>query len=118
MMLKSMLLAVGLLACMAVPAYADHRYVDTETLYGWCKPYAVGNASVGRLCAGYISAILDVLAHNLSVHHHRACVPEYVSLADLRAIVVKTLESRPKEADRDGHDWVAQAFAENYPCKR
>ena len=116
-----MTLVAVLLPCMlrsmAAPAYAEHRYVDTETLYGWCEPYALGNASVGRLCAGYISAISDILSHNISIHEHRACIPEHVTLFDLRAVVVKTFESRPKDADKDGHDWVAQAFAENYPCE-
>lgn len=113
-----MTLVAILLPCMAAPAYADHRIVDTETLSGWCEPYALGNASVGRLCAGYIMAISDILAHDLSVHEHRACIPEHVGLFDLRDIVVTTLENRPKDADKNGHDWMAQAFAENYPCKR
>ena len=117
-MLKSIALATALLPCMAVPAYADHRYVDTETLYGWCKPRDVSNPSVGHYCAGYISAMADVVAHNHSIHEHRACVPEHVNLADLRSIVVTLLENRPKDADKDGHDWVAMAFAEKFPCKR
>jgi len=118
---KSTISVAALVPCLlwysAPPAYADHRHVDTETLHGWCKPYDVGVAGIGRLCAGYINAIVDILDRDVPIHGYRACIPEDVKLSDLHVVVVKKLRDRPEVADKYGYDWVARALAENYPCK-
>ena len=49
-------------ALVASPATADHMYVDTETLYGWCSPPEVGTSGVGPRCSGYINAVADILS--------------------------------------------------------
>ncbi len=116
-MRKSMVPLATLAALVAGPAAADHMYVDTNILYGWCKPYEVGPKSVGPLCSGYINAVADILAHGVPVHDHRACVPEQVRLIDLRDLTVKALDSRrPKIGHKNAHDWVARALSEAFPC--
>ena len=112
--LASMAAVLG--ALVAGPAAADHMYVDTEILYGWCKPYEVGTSGVGALCSGYINAVADILAHGIPIHDHRACVPEQVRLVDLRDLTVKALDSRPKVGHKNAHDWVARALSEAFPC--
>lgn len=111
-----MMLLTVVLPLVAAPAAGDHKYVDTETLYGWCKPYKVGTSGVGALRRGYINAVADILAHSLSIHDHRACVPGHIRLVELRDIVVKALESRPKVGHKDAHDWVARALSEAFAC--
>ena len=101
---------------LATPAAAEHMYVDTDALHGWCKPYEVGDIGPGPLCAGYINAVADILAHGLSIHDHRACVPETVNLKDLRDLVVRDLDQRPKAGGVSAHDWVAEVLARAYPC--
>ena len=108
---------VALAALVAGPAAADHLYVDTELLYGWCKPYEVGTSGVGPLCSGYINAVADILAHGTPIHNHRACFPEQVSLVDLRDLTVEALGSRPKFVHKNAHDLVTRAFSEAFPCK-
>ncbi len=115
-MRKSMALSAILVALATGPAAADHMYVDTETLYGWCKPYEVGTRNVGPLCSGYINAVADILAHGVPVHDHRACVPEQVRLVDLRDLTVEALDSRPNVGHKNAHDWVARAISEAFPC--
>lgn len=111
------LLLLWTLRSVAAPAYADHYVpIDREILYGWCKPYALGDSGVGHLCAGYISAISDIFNNGLSIDGYRACIPEHVSLINLRAVVFERLENRPKNADEPGYDWVVQALALHYPC--
>ena len=105
-----------LFALMAGPAAADHMYVDTETLYGWCKPYEVGTKGVRPLCSGYVNAVADILAHGVPIHNHRACVPEQVRLVDLHDVTIKALDSRPKVGHKNAHDWVARALSEAFPC--
>lgn len=122
-MLRAATLVTVLLPCMirfmAAPAYADHHpIIDRETLYGWCKPYAAGPETVGKLCAGYLFAISDLFTHKISVGGRRACIPEHVTLTQLRGVVFERLENRPKELDAPGYDWVVQAFADSYPCDR
>lgn len=101
---------------MTVPAVADHMYVDTEILYGWCKPYEIGTAGIGGLCSGYINGVADILAHKIPIHGQRACVPEQMKLSDLRDITVKALADRPKVGHKNAHDWVARAISEAFPC--
>ncbi len=116
MMRKPMMSLAALAALVAGPAAVDHMYVDTETLYGWCKPYEVGTSGVGPLCSGYIIAVADILAHGIPIHSNRACVPEQVRLVDLRNLTIEALDNRPKVGHKNAHDWVARAISETFPC--
>ncbi len=116
-MRKAMALVATAATLITVPAVADHMYVDTEVLYGWCKPYEIGTVGIGTLCSGYINGVADILAHKVPIHGHRACVPEQVQLVDLRDITVKALADRPKVGHKNAHDWVARAISEAFPCK-
>jgi hypothetical protein len=116
MMRKPMMSLAALAALAAGPAAADHMYVDTETLYGWCSPYEVGTSGVGPLCSGYINAVADILAHGIPIHDNRACVPEQIRLVDLRNLTIEALNSRPKAGHKNAHDWVARAISEAFPC--
>ena len=69
-MRKSMAALAALATLVAVPVAADHMYVDTETLYGWCKPNEVGPKSA-PYCSGYINAVADILAHGVVIHDNR-----------------------------------------------
>jgi hypothetical protein len=113
---KTAVLALLLMA-LAKPAAADHFHLDIETLQGWCRPYEVGSESVGSLCAGYLNAILDILAHGVPVHDSRACIPDHVELGDLRDLVIEALKDAPKPGSGVAHDWVARAISEAFPCE-
>jgi hypothetical protein len=114
---KTAVLAL-LLMSLAKPAAADHFNVDVETLHGWCRPYEVGSRkSIGSLCEGYLNAIADILAHGTPIHGFRACVPKFVSLADLRDLVIEALNDAPKTDATAAHDWVAKAISEAFPCE-
>lgn len=106
-----------LLVSLSKPAAADHFHLDIETLDGWCQPYQVSGKRVGSLCEGYLNAILDILAHGVTVHDSRACVPQQVELADLRDIVIEALKDAPKPGSEVAHDWVAKAISEAFPCE-
>lgn len=103
-------------ALLITPAAAEHTYVDTDVLYGWCKPYVIGGVSPPKLCAGYINAVADILAHGEAIHGQRACVPDTVSLSDIRDLVVGAIDGRPNEGKKSAHDWVAEVLAGAYPC--
>ena len=105
----------ALATLVVMPAAADHMYVDTELLYGWCKRHEVGPSSA-PYCTGYINGVADILAHGVPIHDNRACVPEQVLLADLRDLVLEALDHRPKTAHKNAHDWVAKAIADAFPC--
>ena len=112
-----MMSLAALAALVAGPAAADHMYVDTETLYGWCIPYEVGTSGVGPLCSGYINAVADTLARGAPVHDRRACIPENMPMVYLRTLIIMELDNRP---NKDGHinarGWVARAISEAFPC--
>lgn len=110
---KTTLLALTVVL-LATPATAEHIFVDTDTLYGWCKPYEVGDIGPGPLCAGYINAVADILAHAVPIHDYRACIPHTVSLNDIRNLVIK--EWDPGGSHMSAHDWVAEVLAGAYPC--
>jgi hypothetical protein len=116
MMRKTMMSLAAPAALAAGPAAADHMYVDTETLYGWCRPPEVGTSGVGPRCSGYINAVADILAHGIPIHDNRACVPEQIRLVDLRNLTIEALNSRPKAGHKNAHDWVARAISEAFPC--
>lgn len=105
-----------LLISLIKPAAADHIYVDTETLYGWCRPYEISSESIGSLCEGYLNAIADILAHGVPIHDNRACIPEHVQLAALRDLVIEALKNGPKTSSKAAHDWAARAIAQAFPC--
>jgi hypothetical protein len=111
----SILLALFLLS-LARPAAADNFYVSMNTLYGWCKPYEVGDESLGSLCEGYLNAIADILADGLPIHDSRACIPEGVRLIDLRNVVIEGLDAAPDSRGVDAHSWAARAISRAYPC--
>ena len=115
-MQTSMTWPVLAVVLLATPAAAEHMYVDTDTLYGWCKPYEVGDIGPGPLCAGYINAVADILASGESIHQRQACVPHDVSLGELRNLVVGEIDKRPKGGIESAHAWVAEILASAYPC--
>jgi hypothetical protein len=101
---------------LVMPTAAEHMYVDTDTLYGWCRPYEVGDIGPDPLCAGYITAVIDIMADGGSIHDYRACVPDTVELSDLRDLVINELDKRPKKGHANAHIWTAGVFAHAYPC--
>ncbi len=112
---KMTLLALTVVLLTAPTATAaEHIYVDIGILYGWCKPYEVGDIGPGPLCAGYINAVADILAHAVPIHDQRACIPHTVSLNDIRNLVIK--EWDPGGGHMSAHDWVAEVLARAYPC--
>ena len=70
----------------------------------------------GKLCAGYINAVADIMAHGVSIHEQRSCVPDTVSLNDLRNLVFNELDQRPGSGNKSAHKWVAEVLARAYPC--
>ena len=101
---------------LATPAAAEHMYVDTDTLFGWCKPYEVGDIGPGPLCAGYINGVVDILASGESIHHQRACVPHDVELNDVRNLIIGEIDKLPTGSLESAHKWVAEVMAQAYPC--
>jgi hypothetical protein len=110
------ILLVLTLVLLATRTAADHMYVDSQTLSGWCEPYKVGGPGPGPLCAGYINAVADILAHGVPLHDQWACVPHTVSLDDLRNLVINELEQRSDRGHKNAHIWVAEVLAGAYPC--
>ena len=117
------ILLVLTVVLFATPTAADHMYVDTETLSGWCEPYKVGDPGPGPLCAGYINGVADILAHGVPLHAQWACIPHTVSLNDLRNLIFMQLDLVVNELDQDSsgghknaHIWVAEVLAGAYPC--
>ena len=117
------ILLVLTVVLFATPTAADHMYVDTETLSGWCEPYKVGDPGPGPLCAGYINGVADILAHGVPLHAQWDCIPHTVSLNELRNLIFIQLDLIANESDqgsggghKNAHIWVAEALAGAYPC--
>jgi hypothetical protein len=115
-MRKKMTLPALMVMLLATPAAAEHMYVGTDLLYGWCKPYEVGDIGPGPLCAGYIYAVADIIASGESIHQRQACVPHDVSLDDLRNLVIGEMDKHPKGSPVSAHAWVAEVLSRAYPC--
>jgi hypothetical protein len=111
-----MTLLVILVPLAVTPAAADHVHVDTETLNGWCRPYEAGTSGGEARCIGYINSVANTLARGVTVHDHRACIPEDVPMIYLRTLTITALENRPEDGHMGARDWVAQVLSEAFPC--
>lgn len=100
----------------ATPAQA--KPVNGQVLYGWCyAPYAkVFGEGVNPVCAGYISAIADVLSGDDAVNGRRACIPPETKVHRLREVVVAYLQAHPGEDSNPAADLSAKALANAFPC--
>jgi hypothetical protein len=114
-MRKNMTLPALTVVLLAAPAAADHIYVDTDTLYGWCKPFEIGDIGRGPLGAGYINGGVDILTSGESTHHQRACVPHNLSLGDVHELVIGEIDKLPKGSVESADKWVAEVLTSAFP---
>ncbi len=105
-----------LILSFAPPANAQP--VNGQVLYGWCyAPYAnVFQESVNPVCAGYVSAIADVLSDNNAVDGRRACIAPSVPVRQLRDVVIAYMQARPEGETESAAQLTAGALADAFPC--
>ena len=88
-------------------------FVIGNNLYSWCT---ASPADMTSFCIAYIIGISDVLSQN-TVNNYRACIPLTVNGQQERDIVVNHLHDHPETRHYGAAGLVAQALAEQFPCR-
>ncbi len=76
--------------------------------------------SLNGVCVGYIEAIVDAM-HTVqdsggTVNGWRACIPQGVTVRQLRDLVIRFLRAHPELRHLAAIDLVTNALAEAFPC--
>ena len=101
-------------------------YASGNELLGWCKEAEkVADDGSGApvhagQCYGYLKATHDGYATWRAWGHissDRHCIPESVTVGQLRRIVVKFLEAHPEQLHLLAGSLVLNAYQEAFPCE-
>lgn len=113
-LLKGLLIPGQLL--LAAVAVAD--LMDGVTLY---RHLTSGNSTGEGYAAGYIAGIADVgssVRRSSAVLGQKFCLPEGVTVGQLKDGVRVYLERHPAERQQAAVPLVARALAETFPCRK
>jgi hypothetical protein len=96
------------------PVQADAKFLDGDTLYGWCLSEDVGDQEA---CLGYVVGVADMLSSQTSegLAQHRACIPD-IEANQAVSTVKQYLRVHPRTDVATGSDLVAAALSEAFPC--
>ena len=87
-------------------------FYSGNDLFGYCA----GEVRNSDHCLGYTTGIVDALASG-SIFGWKACVPEQVSAAQVRDIVVKYLQDNPQDRHYSAAAIAAKALSIAFPCQ-
>lgn len=97
----------------ASPAWpSGGSFYSGNDVFGYCE----GSAKNSAHCIGYTTGIVDALASG-PIFGWAACVPEKVSAAQARDIVVKYLRDNPQERHYSAAGIAAKALSVAFPCR-
>jgi hypothetical protein len=106
------------LACVALAAVlvvalmggARADFMTGNQLWEKCQ------ASPPIICAGYVSAVADIMGHH-TVFNRRACFAPEVTNGQVADVVKKWLREHPESRHYVASSLAAEALAEAFPCK-
>lgn len=114
-------IGAALLLLFAVhPAQADTSYVNGNALLERCLPDA-GNPSEMILrgnCLGYVAAAVDTweIAQSANLMDRYYCMPDRVSVDQLRAIAIKYIIENPSERHNIASSLILKSLIQAFPC--
>ena len=93
---------------------ADAKFLDGNTLYGWCLSEDVGDQEA---CLGYVVGVADMLSSQADEGpaRHGACIPD-IEANQAVGTVKQYLRVHPRTDVAAGSDLVAAALSEAFPC--
>jgi Rap1a immunity proteins len=93
---------------------ADAKFLDGNTLYGWCLSEDVGDQEA---CLGYVVGVADMLSSEADERpeRHRACIPD-IEANQAVSTVKQYLRVHPRTDVANGSDLAAAALSEAFPC--
>jgi hypothetical protein len=115
-MIRSLTLLISLVCCqIATPAIASSSHLfNAEVLSKFCNsphgaPYDDG------ICAGYITAIADVLLQEPDLAK-RLCVPRNLSTSDFSKLVTRHVARNPDDKRLPASKVIRTALLKAFPC--
>lgn len=69
-----------------------------------------------HFCQGYIAAIADEMDRGIEFRRHRACIPENITILQLRLVVSKWMSEHQQYRHDPAAGLVAEALAAAFPC--
>ena len=93
---------------------ADAKFLDGDTLYGWCLSEDVGDQEA---CLGYVVGVADTLSSEADERpeRHGACIPD-IEANQAVSTVKQYLRVHSRTNVAAGSDLVAAALSEAFPC--
>ena len=118
--MRSVLLAIALLAPAAAPATAAEDPATGKYLLETCRK-AMETRSPDRwnrdFCVGFVSGYVDGHARGAASDSPAFCLPEDATTGKLISAVVRYLESHPESLGLPRGEALAAALADRYPCR-
>ncbi|MEM7633599.1 MAG: Rap1a/Tai family immunity protein [Pseudomonadota bacterium] len=115
-MIRQLVLLTGIACGMAVlPAQASDKHLfSADILSKFCNsphgaPYDDG------VCAGYITAIADVLLREPDMAN-RLCVPRNLSTSDFSKLVTRHIARHPDDKTLPASNVIRAALLTAFPC--
>ena len=106
-------IAIATAVLFASPAWSSgFGFYSGNQLFDYCEGAAKDKAH----CIGYTTGIVDALASG-PIYGWEACVPEKVSQAQVRDIVVKYLQDNPQDRHYSAAAIAAKALSIAFPCQ-
>ncbi|MEX2615095.1 MAG: Rap1a/Tai family immunity protein [Alphaproteobacteria bacterium] len=69
-----------------------------------------------HFCQGYIAAIADEMNGGIEFRRYRACIPEEITILQLRLVVSKWMSEHQQYRHDPAAGLVAEALAAAFPC--
>ncbi len=110
-----LLLTVAIGAVAMLPS-KGHALTGNE-IYSMCKVGPINELNEHLVCAGYLTAVSDMLANRNVVNGFVACIPNTLGNGQGKDVVVKWLRDNPQVRHYPALSLVAQAWSEAFPCK-
>lgn len=103
-------LSLVLMLFMGSPARAG--YVSGNMLYESCNSNNLEEA----FCIGYIAGVSDVMHTGDDILGLKTCFPPNVPTGQLKDVVIRWLETHPKDRHYSAEGLSAIALSEAFPC--
>ena len=92
------------------PAWAD--FLTGNTLYDLCSSEISQKKGI---CAGYVTAIADVLASS-PLYGEEACIPTEATAGQVLDVVEQWLSQYPEQRHYTAHILAVLALSDAFPC--
>lgn len=118
-MMRAILLAGVTAAWTMTSIPAQAAFMTSAKLLGHCEKGVAGSLDHMGLCLGFIAGVHDDLTamEEIGAINMVFCPPATVTLDELRAIVVASLQRNKAESQTPASKLAVNAMVERFPCK-